>query len=263
MLKKLLKFDLKNVFKFLSVFYILGILSAIITRIFLSINDSFICEIIGKICSGITISMIANILINNIMRVWVRFKNNLYGDESYLTHTLPVERKSLYQSKFLMSIVSMFVSSLAIILIIFIAYYDQMKFTFLKDILTNISKAYNMSVFEIIFDFLAIFSLEMICIVQAGYTGMILGHRKNSNKIIYSVIIGVLTYLASQIITLLFLFVAGIFDKNIMLLFTTNNLSSPSLITKIIYIAIVAYSSLLVIYYVFNKKIFNKGVNVE
>ena len=81
MLKKLLKYDLKSIFKFLSVFYILGILSAIITRIFLSINDSFVCEIIGKICSGITISMIANILINNIMRVWVRFRNNLYGDE--------------------------------------------------------------------------------------------------------------------------------------------------------------------------------------
>ena len=103
----------------------------------------------------------------------------------------------------------------------------------------------------------------MICIIQAGYTGMILGHRKNSNKIVYSVIIGVVTYLVSQMITLLFLFVAGIFDKNIMLLFTTNNLSSASLITKIIYIAMIAYLSLLVIYYIFNKRTFNKGVNVE
>ena len=34
------------------------------------------------------IGMIINSLINGLMRSWVRFINNVYKDESYLTHTL-------------------------------------------------------------------------------------------------------------------------------------------------------------------------------
>ena len=82
MLKKLIKYDLENIYKVLMIFYILSLLFAILTRIFLNIDDSFIMNIIGKICSGVTISMIFNILINNLMRLWSRFKNNFYGDES-------------------------------------------------------------------------------------------------------------------------------------------------------------------------------------
>ena len=40
-----------------------------------------------------------NIILNNLMRLWARFKNNFYGDESYLTHTLPINKKTLYLSK--------------------------------------------------------------------------------------------------------------------------------------------------------------------
>ena len=79
MLNKLLKYDFKSINIVLIVFYGLSIFFSLLTRIFLSIEDSFICEIIGKICSGTTIAMFFNIIINNLMRLWVRFKNNLYG----------------------------------------------------------------------------------------------------------------------------------------------------------------------------------------
>ena len=96
MLKKLLKYDLQNIFKFLIIFYGLALFFGILTRIFLSIDNSFIMNLIGQICSGACISMMFSILINNLMRLWVRFKQNLYGDESYLIHTLPVDKKVLY-----------------------------------------------------------------------------------------------------------------------------------------------------------------------
>ena len=100
MLKKLLKYDLKNNFKILIIFYGLSIFFAVLTRILFSIENSFIIDIIAKISSGVTISMIFNIIINNIMGLWGRTRNNFYGDESYLTHTLPVDRKTLYLSKY-------------------------------------------------------------------------------------------------------------------------------------------------------------------
>ena len=109
MLRKLLKYDLKYMFKFLIIFYSLAIFFGTLTRIFLSIENSLIMNIIGQVCSGAAISMMFSILINNLMRFWVRFRSNFYGDESYLTHTLPISKSTLYLSKALTSIISLLV----------------------------------------------------------------------------------------------------------------------------------------------------------
>ena len=63
------------------------------------IENSLIFNIIGNVCIGTAIAMVVNVLINNLIRVWVRFIRNSYKDESYLTHTIPVSRKTLYLSK--------------------------------------------------------------------------------------------------------------------------------------------------------------------
>ena len=137
MLKKLLKYDLKNMFKFLVIFYVIALFFAILTRIFLNIENSLVMKIIGQVCSGVTISMIFNILINNLMRSWIRFKQNLYGDESYLTHTLPIEKKTLYLSKIITAIITMFVSIVVIGLTLFIAYFILLSGIVLPSILTK------------------------------------------------------------------------------------------------------------------------------
>ena len=64
-------------------------------------GQSIIINIIGQISVGCMFSMIFSILINTMMRSWVRFRDSLYKDESYLTHTLPVTKNELYNSKFI------------------------------------------------------------------------------------------------------------------------------------------------------------------
>ncbi len=103
MLKKLLKYDLKDMYKFLSVFYILSIVFAISTRVLLGLKQTVIISIISQISMGFMFSMLASSLINTLMRNWVRFKDTLYKDESYLTHTLPVTKMQIYESKFILS----------------------------------------------------------------------------------------------------------------------------------------------------------------
>ena len=96
MLIKLLKYDLKYMIKNMSVFYILAIFFAITTRILSSIEQSVMIGILSRISSGCVIAMIANIMVNAMMRSWIRFRDSLYKDESYLTHTLPVTKNDLY-----------------------------------------------------------------------------------------------------------------------------------------------------------------------
>ena len=263
MLKNLLKYDLEYNYKILIIFYLLAVFFAIFTRICFSIENSFIMNIIGQVSSGVTISMIFNILINNIMRLWVRFKSNFYNDEAYLTHTLPVHKKTLYLSKTLSSIISLLGSVVVIGITLFIAYYSKENIELVKNILMPLVDIYNSTVLNILLSILFVFFLEIFNALQAGYTGIILGHMMNNCKLGFSVLYGFIFYGITQIFAVLSLLIIGIFNKDIMNLFFTTTIIDVNLIKDIIYLAIIIYSIIIVINYFINVKLFSKGVNVD
>ena len=166
MLSKLIKYDIKSMLKFISVFYILGIFFAILTRIFFSFDNSLMLRIIGEITSGAAISMMISILINNLMRSWVRFKNTLYDDESYLTHTLPIDKKTIYLSKAITSFLVMLISFVFIAIILFIAYYSKANIETLKNILFPIATLLNSTVIKFLFIIFFLVFLELFSICR-------------------------------------------------------------------------------------------------
>jgi len=263
MLNKLLKYDLKWIFKLLIVFYIVALVFSIFTRILFSIDNSTIFNILGQICSGVTISFIFSILINNIMRCWARFIKNLYGDESYLTHTLPVEKKTIFISKFLTGIITMLVSVLVILLVLFIAYYSKENIEWLKNSLNILATIYNSTVVKLILIIFLVFFLEMVFTIFAGYIGILLGHKSNDKRIIKSIIYGFITYMLTQGLTLIIMFICGLFNKDIMNLFMTNNIQNIDILKYIMYGAIVLYIIYIISYYVIGFKLFNKGIDVD
>lgn len=263
MLKKLIKYNLKDIYKGLIIFYTLSIFFSILTRIFLSIENSFILNIIGQVCSGITISMIFNILINNLMRLWMRFKQNLYGDESYLTHTLPIEKKTIYTSKILTSIITLFTSILVIAISIFIAYYSKENLNILKNLLLPLVNIYDSTMLGILSILFLIFFLEFINALQSGYTGIILGHKINNNKTLFSILFGFITYTIIQIFGLLIIFIVSLFNSDLMNLFITNDIINIDMLKIIIYLSIFIYSISFIVFYIVNIKLFKKGVNVD
>lgn len=263
MLNKLMKYELKYIFKFLAIFYSLAIFFGFLTRIFLNIENSVVFNIIGHICSGVTISMIINILINNLMRLWVRFKNTFYNDESYLTHTLPVTKTTLYLSKILVSLISIFTSVFVIFISLFIAYYSKDFMVELKNILSTIANLYDSSVLGFVLVLFFVFFIEFINGLQSGFTGIILGHKMNNNKIGFSVLYGFVTYTVIQTIGVITMLIVGVFNKDIMNLFFTNSPINIELFKTIMIIVIIYYFIAFVVNYIMNIKIFNKGVNVD
>ena len=125
MLGKLLKYDLKWIYKVIVIFYILSFVFSIVGRCLNTIENSVIFSVVTKISYGIAISMMINSLVNCLMRLWARFIKNLYKDESYLTHTLPVEKKTIYLSKVLSAIISIFTTTIVILACLFICYYSR------------------------------------------------------------------------------------------------------------------------------------------
>lgn len=139
-------------------------------------------NVVGSICSGCAIAMMVSCLINTLMRAWVRFLRNIYKDEAYLTHTLPVEKKTVYLSKVLSAIICSFTTMTAIILCLFICYYSEKNMMVLKELLELAANTYNTTVISLLLTVTFVLFLEIVFILLLGYVGIIMGHRSNKTK---------------------------------------------------------------------------------
>lgn len=263
MLNKLLKYDLKYMIKNMSIFYILAIFFGIATRIMFSLNETTIVDIISQICVGCMFAMIVNILINTMMRSWLRFRDSIYKDEAYLTHTLPVTKNNIYDSKFIQTFIFFIFGFIVIIACLFIAYYTKDRWLLLKNYINSISMGFNINTLLFVISMLIVVFLEIFNAIQCGFLGIILGYKRNNNKIGLSVLFGFISYLLSQSLVLLSVFMVGLFNSNIMELFKSNIILTNSTFKLLVFLAITLYLVIIILMSLICKKELNKGVNIE
>lgn len=107
MLKKILKYDLRAVYKYWWIGAVASFALSILGCFGLNFINSekeipFAIEIFSTIALVLTIlGYVAFIFLAQIL-VFVRYYKNFYSDEGYLTFTLPVKRISLFNSKLIM-----------------------------------------------------------------------------------------------------------------------------------------------------------------
>lgn len=263
MLKKLLKYDLIWIYKFLVIFYAIALFFSLLTRIFFSIGNSFAMDFLAQFCSGVAISMFISSIINNLTRLWLRFKQNFYGDESYLTHTLPIKKSTLYVSKALTAVISLFTSVLVIVACLFIAYYSKENMEILKKTLFSFSSAMDSSVFGFLFALVVLLFLEFLTALQAGYLGTIIGHTKNGPKTGLSVLFGFCVYMLVQVFGVLTVVIAGLFYPSVLDAFITNDVSNITVFKTVLWICMFAYTIAVAVMYWISLKLFKRGVNVD
>ena len=264
MLNKLLKYDLKYMIKNMMVFYVLSIFFAFTTRLLFNMEQSTMINIIGQISVGCMFSMVISTLINTIMRSWVRFRDSLYKDESYLTHTLPVTKNNLYNSKFIQTLIFFIIGFAIVIISLFIAYYSKENWQVITKYIKTITTGLNMSTTFFVTMFLIIVFLEVFNAIQCGFLGIILGHQRNNNKLGYSVTIGFIVYIIAQTIILGLVYIYGLFDPTVMELFKTGNINID--VTAFKTLAVLSSALYIIIIYIMSiicKSALNKGVNIE
>ena len=263
MLAKLLKYDLKSVYKVVVVFYILSFIFSILTRVFFSIENSMLFDIVGKITNGAMISMLVSSLINTLMRSWVRFVNNVYKDESYLTHTLPVEKRSIYLSKVLTAIICSFTTILVAIACLFISYYSKTNMEVLKNFLKLAADSYDMTVIGLLLIVSLVIFLEILFIILIGYSAIIIGHRSNRNKMVRTIVTGISLYLVTSTLTLAIIYIIGLFNEKVMNIINTTEIVNVDAIKEVMVAGVVIYVIYNIIYFMLGKRLLEKGVNVD
>lgn len=263
MLGKLLKYDLKYMLKNMSAFYVLAIFFSITTRILFSLEQTIIINILGQVSVGCMVAILVNILINTVIRSWVRFRESIYLDESYLTHTLPVTKNQIYNSKFLQVLIFYLVGFLVIITSLFIAYYNDANWEMLKGLINSITTGLNFSTTFFVGGMLLVIFLEIFNAIQCGFLGMILGYKQNNSKVLLSICFGFIAYLIAQFIVLAMVFIVALFDEGLMNMFTSNVLNNVGSLKILINLTIILYVVIIFVMSIVCKKILNKGVDVE
>ncbi len=262
MLKKLLKYDLEWCYKPLVVFYIWAILFSIITRIVESFEQTLIVLILDKICSGIVIAMMISILINCFKRNWARFIRNIYKDESYLTHTLPVSKNMIYLSKILTGILTLLTSFIVIITCIAICSLNKNSWEILKKSLEQSAIFFNSSVFSLIIVAIITIFFEFLFMLMSGILGIVIGYKSNNLKLVKSIVIGFGIYMMLSSISLIILYVAGLLNPDIMTVFNNMEVTSNAMKSTMM-VGIIVYAIYIFVAYFVGNKLLNKGVNVD
>ena len=258
MLKKLVKYDLKWINKLMVVYFVIAVIFSLLTRLTSLWTTSFAGNLLYQILRGFTISAYASCLITCAMRIWVRFRNNTYKDESYLTHTLPVENKTMYNSKIVSSLLSILLTLIVIIICFGIAFLNKDIINFLKETFSNKDFVF------ITISLLITFILEMVYMINCGLIGILLGHRSNNKRTAKSIIFGLLLYFLMQAIILVIIYAIGLFSTDIKVMFdTVFNIDMVPSMKKLLIIVDSIYFIFIIGMYFIGKMIYNKGVDVD
>ena len=123
MLKKLLKYDLRAVFRLWWVMAISSLGLAVIggiclhTLIGVGVDErSTIITIVAALGMLATVIGLSAFLVVTVILIYVRFYKNFFTDEGYLTFTLPVKRSQLLNSKLITTFIATAATELMLIL---------------------------------------------------------------------------------------------------------------------------------------------------
>ncbi len=260
MLGKLLKYDFKSLAKLLVPVYLVSLLLAIFTRIINLLAEEFsIFSVPSGFISMIFVVVLVAIPIATFIFTIIRFYQNLIKDEGYLMHTLPVSKNHLILSKTISSTFFILLSFVFTILFLFVGVYgiwfDQkfidLAFSFLKQI---------DNVFLILIFLSAIISVIFNQVMI--YASIALG-QKHNNKIMFSIIYGIVIYNVVQIISVILLLPVMLLDPNYQSYIQNNPITNFGLVNGYLAFALILSLIFTIICYFICVRVLNKKLNLE
>lgn len=262
MLNKLLKYDLKWLYKTIGIFYLLSLVFSLIVRGLSLLDKTFVVNSLTFMFKISAIGMIVATVIITVARLWTRFIKNVYKDESYLTHTLPVTKKDIYLSKVLSVVITSITTVLVTIICLLICYHSKESCDFIKQSLGLVENTVDFEFVKMLVIMSFVLVLELIIVTLNGYTGIILGFKSNRDKMLKTLIYGFISYLVTMVITLLIIYISSLINNNVMMLIK-DNVGDIGTIKTLLSIIAIMYTFFIFIFYFFGKNKLEEGINID
>ncbi len=261
MLGKLLKYDFRKNMRWLWILFVGAIVAAGITRGLVELGKSIaFFKVLSILFDSVFYALVANSLIQPFLRGFMDFSKSLYGDESYLTHTLPVTKKQIINSKYITTFAELLMGFASVIIAILIRFASP---TFLQTIKYMLSAvvtgefsallALVLMIVLVIVEFLMFSSIINFSIVMA--------YKSNEKKVLKSFLFtAAFAAIAMTVLSVAMVIMFVAFGVDISS--STLTFTAP-VFFGIIITGIVVYLLFTVLFYFLAKKEFGKGVNVD
>lgn len=179
MLKKLLKYDFKSLFKYWWIVAIASVALSVLAGECITILESErdFHEVL-QVASGIVIMLaiigIVVFAVFSTVMIFIRYYKNLFTDEGYLTFTLPVKRSNILNSKVISATVlefaTLFVIAFDVLFMLIIGFAERIFkkefFEAVKNIVTDIFDTFGGYVFIYLLEaFLILIALSVLSIL--------------------------------------------------------------------------------------------------
>ncbi len=261
MLSKLLKKNLKKNMRWFWILFASTISAALITRGCkeLGKNIAFF-KMAGIFFDSVFYALAINAILQPFLRNFFNFQKSFYSDESYLTHTLPVTKNQLLNSKYLTALIEVLAGFATLIISILIMFASPSFLTTLKMFLSSLIST-DFSVVLIICLLVILILVEFLMFLSIIYFGIVMGYKQKDRKVLNSFLISVAMAFVSlvfiAIIIVIVLLINGVKPTSQTLVLSNTALISITLT------AIITYLAIAILFYFLTKREFNKGVNVD
>ncbi len=278
MLAKLIKYDLKCLLKSVALFGGLLLICAVLfnltgyehfygsTAAPATLTLIFILQILHTIFYNAIFVIVVWLVLNSIMRIWHRYRTSFFLDESYLTHTLPIKRSTLWLAKFLSAVITL------------LSVLTAIAFSFAVLSLSpngkNLIASFGIFPHEpnplYIVSYVVTIFTQLLCITMCGLLGITLGNRVSNHRLRKSIFFGAAFYILCGLTMLLCLFLLYCFNQDFhTMIFSTGANVNPSdvsgqiLMVKLLSIVFIIYSALIATLYFSNRALLQKGIDVD
>lgn len=261
MLNKLLKHDLKKNMHWMWILFVATIGIALITRGTKELGKNLaFFQMISVFLEGIYYGLAVNVIIQPFLRNFLNFHRSFYSDESYLTHTLPVTKNQLINSKYLTALIEMFIGFATLVVSLLIMYASPTLDDFLSLLISTIITG-SFSLTFVIILLITLVIVEFLMFISIIYFSITIAYKSKDKRIFKSFLIATAMSFASLIVLSIALLIVLLIN-DVKLTISTLILSNTAFIS-VFATAIILYSAITILFYFLTKRELNKGVNVD
>ena len=260
MLGKVLKYDIKALSRYLIPLYAVILGLSLMIRILSLFDDvSIIAIVLGLMILALVFAVGFSFLLTGIFNIKY-YLENLFKDEAYLTHTLPVKKGTLLLSKVLACVIIIIMTFICVLFSLLIAFYKE---GFFSEIFKILGESYaGMEIYKFVL-YMGIYGIiGYLTTILMVYAAISIGHSKSSNKIVSSVIWGLIFYFGIEFLNLGLLFIVMAAEPSFIMNLENNTFMMSDLLNFftifMVFIAILGG-----IFYYISYRFMSKRLNLE
>ena len=259
MLGKILKYDLKWIFKQALYLYPILLVDVLLIAILPEHSESNFIDFLRGFAEGVYAGFIAVFFVTTLKLAWTRMSRNMYGDEAYLTRTLPTSIGTIFSAKVLAGIIFLLTNIVFCLVATTIAYPD------LWSMISEFSGLIFMPTFLVILVAFVTFFVQGLFLMMAGFLGITIGYRFRNQHFTWSAVIGAgIYFIGGALLVVAELIISACFNENLLNFFIPYRSNDPiSAVRDFFLIAMTGYVIYNIGCYIAGRLLQKRGADID